>query len=519
MLKAAAVFSDHMVLQREKKITVFGTGESGSRIRVSLADRMAETVCREGKWTAYLPELEAMENAVMEITDGKETLRFLDVAVGEVWLAGGQSNMELELQNADGGQEILRSAAAGGAAGGAAAGAAERVRKIRFYSTPKFAYECEALREAEQNACWELFGEKEAAKWSAVGFFFAAYLAEKLGVTVGIIGCNWGGTSASAWMSREALMEQDATKSYVEEYENSPWIRKSREEQIKDYNEYLAYHADWEKRAGEIYARNPREPFDKVQEAVGPCRYPGPLNCANFTRPCGLYETMLRRLTPYTLRGFLYYQGESDDHKPESYYQLFTRLIRQWREDFEDETLPFLLVQLPMHQYEGTEDTKNWCLIREAQFKAFRNIRNTGLAVIIDCGQFHEIHPRGKKPVGERLALQALYQVYHRIEAAEAFGPVYRDFLYRGGGMEISFFCAEQGFLVKGEPSGFEIAGEDGVFYPAEAVFSEKGGTVFIKSEKVKDPVMARYLWTNFGEVRVFGKNGLPMAPFRTHIF
>ncbi len=521
MLRAAAVFGDNMVLQREKKIRVFGTAESGSRIKVSLLGSAAETVCRKGKWTVVLPELTAAENAVMEITDGKGTLRFCNVAIGEVWLAGGQSNMELELQNALGGQEILQSGgiSQGGDEPQSGEMAGEALKKIRYYYTPKEACMGPALLEAEKNARWECFGEKEAAKWSAVGFFFAERLAEKLGVTVGIIGCNWGGTSASAWMSREALLEQEATKSYIEEYDNSPWIKKSREEQIRDYEKYLVYHADWERRAGEIYAKNPREPFDKVQEAVGPCQYPGPLNCANFTRPCGLYETMLRRLTPYTLRGVLYYQGESDDHKPQSYYQLLSRMIRQWREDFEDDELPFLLVQLPMHQYEGTEDSKNWCIIREAQYKAYRTIKNTGLAVIIDCGEFHEIHPRNKKPVGERLALQAFYQVYGSIKEEEAFGPLYRDFLYRDGGMEIFFACGEGGFLVKGEPSGFEIAGEDGVFYPAKAIFTEGRNTVFLKGEEVPEPVMARYLWTNFGEVRIFGRNGLPMAPFRTHIF
>lgn len=520
MLQAAAVFSDNMVLQRDKKIRVFGTGESGSRIRVTLLNKTAEAVCREGKWIAYLPEFEAVEDAVMEITDGKTTLRFINIAIGEVWLAGGQSNMELELQNADGGQEILQNFDSAQKVVIDGAEMSEAIRRVRFYYTPKVAYECEALWEAEKNSRWELFGKEAAAKWSAVGFFYAVRLAEKLGVTVGVIGCNWGGTSASAWMSREALLEQEATKSYVEEYENSEWVKKSRAEQIKDYDEYLEYHADWERRAGKIYEENPRESFDRVQELVGPCRYPGPMNCANFTRPAGLYEVMLRKIAPYTMRGFLYYQGESDEHKPKSYYALLTRMMRQWREDFLDHELFFLLVQLPMHQYEGTKDDKSWCMIREAQLRAYENIKNTGLAVIIDCGQFHEIHPRNKQPVGERLALQALCQVYHRIEAEEAFGPLYRDFLYRDGGMEIFFRYAKEGFLVKGAvPSGFEIAGEDGVFYPAKAGFTEKGDSVFLKAAQVERPLMARYLWTNYAEVNVFGKNGLPTAPFRTHLF
>lgn len=512
MLQAAAVFSDNMVLQRGKKIRVFGRGDEGSRITVTLQGQKGETVCRKGRWIVYLPELPAAEKAFMEISDGKDTIRFENIAVGEVWLAGGQSNMELELQNADGGRELLRG------------GIKENkiLERVRFYYTPKVAYVGGELFRQEAASRWELFGEKEAAKWSAAGVFFAKYLAEKLteagdDVTVGVIGCNWGGTSASAWMSREAILEQEATRSYVEDYESSPAVQKPEEEQLRDYEEYLAYHAEWERRAAGIYEKDPMMAFDKVQELIGPCRYPGPVNCVNFTRPSGLYETMLRRVAPYSLRGFLYYQGESDDHRPGDYYALFTRMIRQWREDFEDEELPFLMVQLPMHRYQHDPDTKSWCLIREAQMKAYRTLKNTGIAVIIDCGQFHEIHPTGKKPVGERLALQALCQVYRLIPEEKAFGPVYRDFLYRDKGMEISFLYAQDGFLLKGELSGFEIAGADGVFYPARAEITENN-TIFLSAEEVERPFMARYLWTNYGEVLLFGANGLPAAPFRTHV-
>ena len=227
---------------------------------------------------------------------------------------------------------------------------------------------------------------------------------------------------------------------------------------------------------------------------------------------------MLKSITPYTLQGFIYYQGESDDHKPESYYDLFTAMIRQWRQDFGDDTLPFLMVQLPMHRYQHDPDTKSWCIIRESQMKAFQMLKNTGIAVIIDCGQFHEIHPKNKRPVGERLALQALSEVYHLIPEEEAFGPIYRDFLYRDGGMEITFDHAKNGFICSGDmPSGFELAGADGVFKEADAVFD--GNKVFVYSEEVKEPIMARYLWTNYGEVTVFGANNLPMAPFRTQKF
>lgn len=503
MLRAAAVFSDHMVLQRNKKICVFGEGDTGREIAVTLGEDRVLTRCRDGRWTAYLPEREAQENLCMEISDGQECIRFTDIAVGEVWLAGGQSNMELELKDAEGGKEILQNG---------------DFPLVRFFYTPKQAYKAADFEKVERDSQWKRFGEQDAANWSAVGFYFAQELARRLHVTVGVIGCNWGGTSASCWMSREAILAREATRSYVEDYENSEAIQKSEAEQIREYQEYQAYQEDWDKRAAAVYEKDPMMAFDKVQELIGPCRYPGPMNCANYTRPSGLYETMLKRVAPYTLGGFIYYQGESDDHRPQDYYALFTGLIEQWRQDWGDERLPFLMVQLPMHRYQHDPDTKSWCIIRESQMRAFQMLRNTGIAVVIDCGQFHEIHPKNKKPVGERLALQALWGVYHVIAEKEAFGPIYRDFLYRDGGMELTFDYAQDGFVCRGEEiSGFELAGSDGVFREARAVF--EGDRVFLHSPEVKEPVMARYLWTNYGEVTVFGANGLPMAPFRTHLF
>lgn len=529
MFRAAAVFSDNMVLQRDTRICVFGEGKSGSRISVTLykddASTSGTTICRDDKWILYLSPLSADTGYVMEITDGDDAIRFENIAIGEVWLAGGQSNMELELQNADGGQELLASGCLQAVNvqkmeddARADCETAKLLSQIRFYYTPKQAYKGTDFEETERASHWELFNQTDAAKWSAVGVYYAMELAKKLDVTVGILGCNWGGTSASCWMSREAILEQEATKSYIEEYENADCVKKSEEEQIAEYIEYQRYQEEWDKKSAEIYAKEPMMPFDKIQEILGPCKYPGPVNCANFTRPAGLYGTMLKRVMPYTIKGFIYYQGESDEHKPYSYYALFTRMIRQWREDWGDEGLPFLMVQLPMHRYQHDPDTKSWCILREAQMKAYKTVRNTGIAVIIDCGQFHEIHPKNKKPVGERLALQAMASVYGLMDESEAFGPVFKDFLYKDGGMEITFDHAPEGIIFTGDvPEGFELAGADGKFEKADAIL--EGNKVFLRAENIKEPVMARYLWTNYAEVNVYGKNGLPMAPFRTHYF
>jgi sialate O-acetylesterase len=331
-------------------------------------------------------------------------------------------------------------------------------------------------------------------------------------VTVGLVGCNWGGTSASAWMNKETLSSCKETVSYVDEYEAA--VRnKPVELQIKEYDEYMEYHTAWNKRMEELYAKEPGCSWERVLEYCGENKYPGPMNCKNEYRPGGLYETMLMRVCPYTVKGFLYYQGESDDHKPNSYYRLFTNLIGLWREKWGDDELPFIMVQLPMFKYANDPDYKHWCLIREAQMKAFKTVKNTGIAVISDCGEFDNIHPVDKVPVGERLCLQAEKLAYGM--DVNAFGPIFRSFIYRDGGMELSFDYAEDGFTVKGDAAGtFEIAGEDKLFHPAEAQIN--GSRIFIKSDKVPVPKYARFDWFNWTDVKLFGKNGIPVAPFRT---
>jgi hypothetical protein len=168
-----------------------------------------------------------------------------------------------------------------------------------------------------------------------------------------------------------------------------------------------------------------------------------------------------------------------------------------------------------MHRYKENPDDKSWCLLREAQMNTYQTVKNTGIAVIIDCGEFNEIHPKNKQPVGERLELQALHHVYGKIQAKEAFGPIFKSFVYKENGMELSFDYAQDGFEVRGELGAFEIAGDDMEF--KSATFELRDSKIFVYSKEVPDPKIARYCWSNYCEVSVFGKNGLPLAPFRTN--
>ncbi len=497
--KVAAVFSSNMVLQREKNIKIFGQGEEGRTVKVDFLGKEYSANIKDERWVVILPPRAAGNGYEMTVTCGNQVKEFKNIAIGEVWLAGGQSNMELELQNCKDGTKMLQH---------------DIDPNVRYYYTSKNGYIDDKFYEMEENTCWNEFSSQTAKNWSAVGYIFGKNIAKELGVTVGIIGCNWGGTSASCWLSEESLNEDKDLYSYLEEYEKGT-SGKSIDEQIREFKDYEAYHTEWDKKSAEQYTIKPDITWEELLDVCGECRWPGPKSCMNPYRPSGLYHCMLRRLMPYTLRGFIYYQGESDDHKPQMYQKLLTRMIRNWREDWEDQTLPFLIVQLPMHRYKQDPDRKNWCLIREAQMNTFRTIKNTGIAVILDCGEFNEIHPKDKAPVGERLALQALYHVYHKITGQDAYGPIYHSYVYKDDGIELSFDYAQDGFTVKGEAAGFEIAGEDMNFIPA--VIEIRGDKIFVASPEVSEPFAARYCWTNYGEVTVFGKNGLPLAPFRTH--
>lgn len=498
--KAAAVFSSNMVLQRDKNINVFGSGKTGENVIVSINGNTVSTKIKDEKWTAILPPMQAGGPFEMKISDGDSTIVFYNVMLGEVWLAGGQSNMELELQNCKNGKDVL---------------ATDKDTNVRFYYTQKQCFMDEKFYINEENTGWSEFNEESAKAWSAVGYFFARDLAKRLGVTVGIIGCNWGGTSASAWMSRESLEKDIDLKTYLDEYE-SAIAGKTLEEMCKEYREYQAYDKAWFEKSQIFYGENPEGSWDDCIKFCGENKYPGPLGPMNPFHATALYESMIKRVCPYTIKGFIYYQGESDDHKPQMYEKLFKGLIQLWRDDWGDNELPFLMVQLPMHRYKADPDYKHWCLIREAQMRTFQSVKNTGIAVILDCGEFNEIHPKEKVPVGERLALQAMYNVYGD-KNIDAFGPIYKSLEYINNGIKLSFSHSENGFEIKGDKGivGFEIAGDDENYVAANAEI--QGSSICISSDEVKTPLYARYCWTNYGDVCVFGKNGIPMAPFRTH--
>lgn len=483
-LQANALFTDHMVLQRGRAVPVWGTGTDGLTVTVRIRDASAQAVVSGGEWKAELPELQAGGPFELTVEAGGEKLIFRDVLVGDVWLAGGQSNMEWRIaESANAEQEI----------------AAADWPTVRYYEVPRVAYD-----DGQAHAgAWAVCTPETLGQFTAVGYHFARTLVSSLDVPIGIVGCNWGGTSASCWVPEEAIADDPDLRVYVDEYK-SKISHLDAVAAKKEQDEYQAAVNAWVSRQSQ----------GLTGAELGDFPWPPPMNEQSFLRPNGLYGTMLRPTAPYAIKGFIYYQGESDADKPHLYDKLMAVMIDQWRRDWGDSSLPFLFVQLPGYGDPYDHDGVNWPLLREAQQKASEQIPNTAMAVILDCGEKDDIHPRNKRPVGERLAGIALREVYGRDVAC--YGPFFKELSIVGGKAIVSFKHADSGLVSAsgGEVLGFEVAGGDGRF--VKAVATIVGHTVEVSSAEVSAPVAVRYAWASWPTATLANGIGLPAAPFRT---
>ena len=505
MLTAGAVFSDHMVLQRGKAIPIWGKAAPLSEVCVSLDRQTVTGVSQQsGAWMVHLPATDTARGLQMTISCGDEKLEFSDISVGEVWFAGGQSNMELELINSMNGEQAV-------------AGSFDP--DIRFYMTPKCAVTGTELVAREAESKWEVCGPDTSAVMSAVSWYFAKHLRAAMDVPVGIICCAWGGTSISCWMSKSQLMKTAAGLRYIEDYDRLVGD-KTDEQYEAEMDIYRQEWEAWNARVAERRQADPDVTWEILNEECGLCPWPQPAGRRSPFRPAGLYSSMTERVCPYGIRGFLYYQGEEDESRYADYDWMMISLIMEWREVWGDMSLPFLFVQLPMYtskvDWNQGIDNRHWAMMRDQQMKASLMIANTGLAVLTDCGEFDNIHPLDKETVGTRLALLARKKVYGEVLCAEA--PSYDKVVFREG-KAVVHFCNTGGRLWDGAEalSGFELAGKDGIFRPAVGCIETD--TVILVSEQVPEPAYVRYAWHNYCHANLYGASGLPAAPFRTDHF
>ncbi|HRK32044.1 MAG TPA: sialate O-acetylesterase [Tepidisphaeraceae bacterium] len=482
------LFSDHMVLQREATIPVWGTADAGEQVAVTIANQSRLTVAdAKGRWRVDFDPIHSERPLVLTVK-GKTTLTVNDIRMGEVWVCSGQSNMEWP---------ISRSLNAEAEAAGA------NWPDIRFFNvSPKKKPAREPARDVD--AQWTICTPESANGFSAVGYFFGRHLHQKLdGVPIGLINVSWGGMPAEAFTDMETLRSDPAFNDILTRFNNAVTIYP---QALAAYEEKLA---EWERAKKEAEAKG-----EKVPNRPG-----APYGPDSPNGPAALWNGMVHPITPFAIRGAIWYQGESNAGDPlraAQYRKLLPAMITGWRRAWGQGDFPFLIVQLANYRAPASqpaEPESAWALLREAQTLTAAEMKRVGQAVTIDIGEANDIHPKNKQDVGLRLGLAAEKIAYGRDVIFS--GPALDSMKVDGDAAVLTFQHIGSGLMSKTERlEGFAIRGEDGVWHPGEATID--GETVIVRSEHVAKPHAIRYAWANNPPASLYNNEGLPAVPFRT---
>ncbi len=511
-LRLPNIFGDGMVLQRDKPVRVWGWSEPNSQISVSFGKQVQQTKADgKGEWLLELDSMPAsFDPQVLKVTSGGEAVEIENILVGDVWLCGGQSNMEYTLRaSRDSDVEILSA----------------DFSAIRFIRLPKVARltpqsDFPVKSENESTGNWRIATTEQVDNCTAVGYYFAKRIHRRLKVPVGLIDTSWGGTMAQHWVTKETLRTIPEVEPYIEKFETA----------LKDWNDgggesgaIARYEADvkkWETELEIAKAADARLPRKPNLDAYG--------NPADKGQPGGMLNGCIMPLTNCSLKGVLFYQGENNSFtvgwKP--FYRTFPAVISDWRKIFRDEQLPVGLVQIAgwSSRRSMTYDMNHHCnIVREVQFNTWRQTPNTGLIVSFDTNVSQGIHPPRKAPLGERLARWALAEVYKAPgyssnQPLQWRGPIYRSMEKVDDKIHLSFEeGTAQGLVLDQDVDvGFYIAGSDQVFQHARARVDGGKGEVVVWSDLVPDPVAVRYGWSNLPAGGLMNRRELPAYPFRT---
>lgn len=482
----ASPFTDHVVLQRECPVPVWGTADAGETVTVTCGTISAKTVAgTDGKWKVELAPLPVGGPYDLKVS-GSSTIVLKDVLVGDVWLCSGQSNMAFGLSRAINHEQEVAQA---------------NHPQVRFFKVGS------AATEQPMSTCegtWQVCSPKTAPGCSAVAYFFGRELNRELQVPIGLITSAWGGTPAESWTSQPTLEASAEFRTLFAAWD------KTVADSPKALERYRTVElAKWEKDAAAAKAAGKPAP-KKPREPNGP-------NTPHL-RPTALYNGMIAPLVPYRVRGVIWYQGEANaaGTRAEAYRRLLPLMIANWRTAFGND-FPFYLVQLANFGPDVAKVPSDpwpvvpWAVLRESQALVAESVPKSGMAVAIDVGNPDDIHPANKQEVGRRLALVALAKDYGK--AVEYAGPVAKAMNIRGGMVEVTFDHAEGLAAKNGDLQGFVIAGADGCFRPAKAVIN--GSTVQVSCPDIAKPVAVRYAWANSPTCNLINRAGLPAGPFR----
>lgn len=479
-LKMPSVYGSHMVLQRGAPIRFLGKTAPGHEVRVSLKGEgvAAESVGAAddtGHFDVSLPEMQAGGPYTVTVT-ADETKTFEDVLIGEVWVCSGQSNMQWPVSNSnDADLEIMTA----------------RYPQIRLISVPQV-----GVQEPQDdfNGEWKACSPETVKDFSAVGYYFGRRLHQALDVPIGLIDNAWGGSACEAWIRRDLLEEDDRFTALMDQWKKTE-ATYDHEAAVAKYREALAR---WKETGRGRQPRAPRNPL------------------AGQHRPGNLYCGVLHPIIGYTIRGTIWYQGESNAGRAYQYRDLFPMMISLWRDEWKQGDFPFYWVQLADYRAEAdAPGESDWAELREAQTMTLSRLPNTGEAVILNLGEASDIHPRNKQDVADRLARLALANDYG-IEIA-AGSPRYESADFSDGKAVLTFTNVGGGldtFDVT-TPVGFTIASADGPFVTATARITSSN-TIEVSSPEIEQPAAVRYAWADNPVCNVQSREGLPLTPFRT---
>ena len=469
-----------MVVQRDLPVHVWGTAPAGEGVEVRFrGETRGATAGPLGRWSVYLKpgaaggpfEMTVKGTPLLGGGDAAaQTIALTDVLVGDVWVASGQSNMEFEMRKAETAAQDLPKA---------------DNPRIRLLMVKKKVSEY-PLDDVETDG-WAASTPETAKDFSAVGWYFAREIEKRENVPVGVIDSTWGGTVADTW-TRLAALGEDAALAPV----FVQWGKMTEREE----DALLADKDEQRQRAEAKAAGKPEPQFGWHPQLLS-------------WGPGMLWNGMIAPLTPFPIRGAIWYQGESNSklERARLYKRVFSTMIEDWRHEWGVGDFPFLFVQISDFK---SNDTEDWAELREQQLKTLA-LRNTAMAVTIDIGNPDNVHPTNKVDVGLRLALAARALTYG--EAIEYSGPIFRQATPEGGAIRVWFDHHAKGLTAKGgELTGFEVAGADGKFVSATAKID--GNTVVAASDAVVDPRVVRYGWANSPQCNLFNGEGLPASPF-----
>jgi sialate O-acetylesterase len=462
------VFGDHMVLQRDMPLKFWGWTKPGQEVTVSIGGHsQTGTAGDDGRFDITLPALPAGGPHSLTIA-ADETRTIEDVLVGEVWICSGQSNMQWSVKASN--DPDLEKLAANH----------PRLRMINF---PQTGSQEPILT---HDRAWQVCGPETVGDFSAVGYFFGRQLLQSLDIPIGMINNAWGGSACEAWIPRDVLAANSRYQSLLDGWS-------VREKQFAELSTKADLSEDEKKQLNNLR---------------------GQMNGNH--RPGNIYHGVLKSHLGYTIRGAIWYQGESNAGRAYQYRELFPLMISTWREEWGQGDFPFYWVQLADFKAEATAPGESdWAELREAQTMTMAKLPRTGQAVIIDIGEGKDIHPKNKHDVGRRLARWALANEYGFDIPFRS--PEYSRMEPGSSSIIVSFDHVAGGWrpFDVAQPIGFTIAGEDRKFVNATAKILDDG-RIEVSSPEVPAPVAVRYAWADNPVCNMFSAAGLPLTPFRT---